>query len=65
VPANTMFFLNSNYIQLNVHRDVDMAPTPFREAERQWARFSRVLWKGELTCSNRARQGLLHSISEA
>lgn len=65
VPANTMFFLNSNYIQLNVHRDVDMSPTPFREAERQWARFSRVLWKGELTCSNRARQGLLHSISEA
>ena len=59
VPAGVMFFLNSNYIELDVHPDVDMATIPFREAERQWARFSRIMWKGELTCSNRARQGLL------
>ena len=59
VPAGCMFFLNSNYLELDVHPDVDMAPTEFREAERQWARFSRIFWKGELTCSNRARQGLL------
>jgi len=60
VPDDTLLFLNSNYINLNVHRDVDMTPTPFREAERQWVRFSRIMWKGELSCSNRARQGLLH-----
>ena len=59
VPAGVMFFLNSNYLELDVHPDVDMATIPFREAERQWARFSRIMWKGELTCSNRARQGLL------
>jgi len=59
VPAGCMFFLNSNYLELDVHPDVDMTPTEFREAERQWARFSRIFWKGELTCSNRARQGLL------
>jgi hypothetical protein len=59
VPTGVMFFLNSNYIELDVHPDVDMATIPFREAERQWARFSRIMWKGELTCSNRARQGLL------
>lgn len=59
VPAGCMFFLNSNYLELDVHPDVDMKPTEFREAERQWARFSRIFWKGELTCSNRARQGLL------
>lgn len=59
VPSGVMFFLNSNYIELDVHPDVDMSTIPFREAERQWARFSRIMWKGELTCSNRARQGLL------
>ena len=59
VPAGVMFFLNSNYLELDVHPDVDMSTIPFREAERQWARFSRIMWKGELTCSNRARQGLL------
>ena len=64
MPANTMFMLNSNYITLEVHKDVDMVNTPFREAERQWARFSRILWKGELTCSNRARQGLLYLINQ-
>ncbi|MFQ5380012.1 MAG: phage major capsid protein [Dehalococcoidia bacterium] len=50
------FMLNSNYISLYVHPDVDMQPTPFREAENQWARYSRILWKGALVCSNRARQ---------
>ena len=63
MPANTLVMLNSNYITLYVHSDVDMASTPFREAENQWARFSRILWKGELTCSNRARQGLMTRIS--
>ena len=59
MPDFTLVMLNSNYITLYVHKDVDMASTPFREAENQWARFSRILWKGELTCSNRARQGLM------
>ena len=63
MPADTLVMLNSNYITLYVHSDVDMANTPFREAENQWARFSRILWKGELTCSNRARQGLMTNTS--
>lgn len=63
VDADSMYFLNSNYLTLYVHPDVDMASTPFREAENQWARFSRILWKGALACSNRARQGLLHDVA--
>jgi len=63
VPDDTMFFLNSNYLNLVVHRAVDMTPTPFREAEKQWARFSRIMWKGELVCSNRKRQGLLYGLT--
>lgn len=59
VDADSMFFLNSNYLTLFVHPDVDMVSTPFREAENQWARFSRIMWKGCLACSNRARQGVL------
>jgi len=62
VMAASMFFLNTNYLTLYVHPDVDMAPTPFREAENQWARYSRIFWKGALTCSNRARQGLLTNL---
>ena len=59
IAADFMFMLNSNYLQLICHPDVDMMSTPFREAENQWARFSRIFWKGALVCSNRARQGLI------
>lgn len=62
VPNDTMFFLNSRYIKLRVHSAVDMKAMPFRESESRWARFSRIMWKGELVCNNRARQGLLHNL---
>lgn len=59
INDDLMYMLNSNYLTLYVHPDVDMASTPFREAENQWARFSRIIWKGALACSNRARQGVV------
>jgi hypothetical protein len=65
IPAEFMYMLNSNYLQLNVHPEVDMQPTEFRHAENQWARFSRILWKGCLTCTNRARQGLILDVDTA
>lgn len=64
MPADLMTFLNSQYLTLFVHPQVDMASAPFREAERQWARFSRIYWKGCLVCSNRARQGLLTEVDD-
>ena len=63
VPSDFMFFLNSTYLELTVHPDVDMHHTPFREAENQWARFSRIMWKGQLCCTNRKRQGLLNGVT--
>lgn len=64
VPADLIFFLNSQYLTLFVHPQVDMASSPFREAERQWARFSRIYWKGAMVCSNRVRQGLLTEVDD-
>ena len=64
VPDSFMYFLNSNYLDFVVHPDVDMHSVPFREAENQWARFSRVIWKGQLTCSNRKRQGIVTNVDD-
>ncbi len=58
-----IYMLNSNYLQLIVDPGVEMTSTPFADAEMvpngQWASFSRIFWRGNLTCSNRARQGFL------
>ncbi len=59
--ATKMYFLNTKYIQLVAHSDVWFKPTPFVRPTNQDAVFSQLLCYGQLTCSNRARQGYLHS----
>jgi hypothetical protein len=59
---NKMFFLNTKYLQLVAHSDVWFKPTPFVRPTNQDAVFSQLLCYGELTCSNRARQGMIHGI---
>jgi hypothetical protein len=62
--AGEMMFLNTKYLQLVAHSDVWFKPTPFVRPTNQDAVFSQLLCYGNLTCSNRARQGYLFGITD-
>ena len=62
--ATKMYFLNTKYVQLVAHSDVWFKPTPFVRPTNQDAVFSQLLCYGELTISNRARQGLLRNLND-
>lgn len=59
VSAGDMFFLNTKYIRLVGHSDNWFKPTPFVRPNNKDARFAQILCYGELTISNRSRQGVL------
>lgn len=59
VTAGDVYFLNTKYIRLVGHSDTWFKPTPFVRPNNQDARFAQILCYGELTISNRARQGVL------
>ena len=58
--SGQMMFLNTKYLQLVAHSDVWFKPTPFVRPTNQDAVFSQLLCYGQLTCSNRARQGFMY-----
>ena len=62
--AGKMYFLNTTYIRLVAHSDVWFKPTPFVRPTNQDARYAQILCYGNLTTSNRARQGLLHTLTD-
>ena len=61
--ANAMYFLNTKYIRLVGHTETWFQPTPFVRPTNQDARFAQILCYGNLTCSNRSRQGRLFNIA--
>ena len=60
-----LYFLNTKYLQLVAHSDVWFKPTPFVRPTNQDAVYSQLLCYGELTTSNRARQGYMYGITPA
>jgi hypothetical protein len=62
-PSGVMYFLNSLYMDLTVHRDADMAQSPFVEPENQDVTTSKTIWQGNMTTNNRRRLGKLTGIS--
>ena len=60
-----MYFLNTKYLQLVAHSDVWFKPTPFVRPTNQDAVFSQILCYGNLTTSNRSRQGYIYGITPA
>ncbi len=71
IPAGTtagsgrMYMLNTKYLSLVGHSDVWFKPTPFVRPTNQDSVFSQILCYGQLTISNRARQGVLDDIGDA
>jgi hypothetical protein len=59
VTSGDMFFLNTKYIRLVGHSENWFKPTPFVRPTNQDARYAQILCYGELTVSNRSRQGVL------
>jgi len=59
VTAGDVYFLNTKYIRLVGHSDTWFKPTPFVRPNNQDARFAQILCYGEMTISNRARQGVI------
>ena len=62
--AGKMYFLNTKYIRLVAHSDVWFKPTPFVRPTNQDARYAQILCYGNLTTSNRARQGVLSGLTD-
>lgn len=54
-----MYLLNTNYLGLHADKETYFEPMPFQRAGNQDCRTSIVLLYGEMTVSNRARQGIL------
>lgn len=59
--ANTMYFLNTNYLHFRPHKDRNMVPlSPSRRASfNQDAEAQILAWAGNLTCSGARYQGRL------
>lgn len=54
-----MFFLNSAYLSLVVHRQRDFTIREFGYPPNQDAYLTQIYWMGAFCCSNRSKQGLL------
>lgn len=59
VAAGDVYFLNTKYLRLVGHSENWFKPTPFVRPNNQDARYAQIVCYGELTISNRARQGVL------
>jgi len=59
IPTNRMYFLNTDYLDLVVHKDADMTIMDEMKPYNQDAAVVPILWMGNMTCSNRSLQGVL------
>jgi hypothetical protein len=58
MPANHAYFLNTDYFELVVHQDADLTIQDEMRSINQDATVIPILWMGNLTISNRSRQGV-------
>lgn len=61
MPANTMYFLNTDYLKLRTHKDRNFVPLDLGHATNQDAITKAMGWAGNLTCSGAQYQGVLTS----
>lgn len=57
--GETMYFINSEYLELVVHRETNWTTLDEKMSVNQDAVVIPILWMGQLTCSNRSLQGRL------
>jgi hypothetical protein len=59
IPTTHMYFVNTNYLSLVVHRDADMEIMEDMRPINQDGSVTPILWMGNLICSNRKLQGVI------
>lgn len=59
MPAAHMYFLNTDYLELVVHKAANMTEVPELRSTNQDAVVMPIIWQGNLTVSNRSLQGVL------
>jgi hypothetical protein len=58
MPANTVYFLSTDYLGLRVMPGLDFKFSGWKEPVNQDARVAFIKWMGQLTCSNCRRLGI-------
>ena len=61
ISASHGYMLNTDYLELVCHRDADMDEVPEMRAINQDAVVIPIIWMGNLGCSNRSLQGVMHA----
>lgn len=61
IPSLTSYYLNTDYLEVVVHRDANLTVVDEKVSTNQDAVVIPVIWQGNLVCSNRARQGILYN----
>jgi hypothetical protein len=61
--SDEIYFINTKYTKLDTYMGGDFITTPFIEPDNQAAKVAKILWMGNLCCSNRRRNGTLHGIT--
>lgn len=59
--TNRMYFLNENFLDFVVHRDENNRLEPFAKPIDQAVITARIMFAGELTCSDPSRQGCIYN----
>lgn len=59
IPSNHMYFVDTDYLEIVVHKDADMTQLEERSAVNQDAAVIPIISMLNLTCSNRRQQGVL------
>ena len=60
-PNAHMYMLNTDYLFWRPHKDANMEPLEKRQSVNQDATVIPVIFMGNLTMSNAARQGVIHA----
>lgn len=58
IPAAHMYFLNTDYFEMVVHKDADLEIQEDMKPYNQDATVIPILWMGNLSCTNRRLQGV-------
>lgn len=58
IPTAHMYFINSDYLELVVHKDADLEIMEDMRPYNQDGSVTPILWMGNMTCSNRKLQGV-------
>lgn len=59
IPTSHAYLLNTNYIELVVHKDADLEVQDAIRPVNQDGDVVQILWMGNLCCSNRKQQGVI------